>query len=265
MARRPSQRTIEIYNSLVEKQNEVRRRLKRIHAHAEEAFGAGRLPSLIVPPKAKKIRTNYFNDFVHKHSRKQVEKKLSNFWETYRQSKSLFGQGLRSYLSRVVKQGYVDLWKDQMLTQLGIWGEGYAGRFTEIQIKEASESDKKFMLAFNRMISLPAEMFYIMLMRKEIIQFQFIYQEMTYGYRDKENSWIDQQLSLFEKNRSWKKQVEAFRAGNLNYSLGFKDNTVYETLERDKNQQYRERGRRKSAGTRHSAETIAKAERRAKR
>lgn len=260
--RKPSQHTIDLYNQLVERQNEVRKTLKKIHKRAEEALGAGRLPSLVMPTRTHKLRTNQFEGL----SPKELQRRLKKFWTKYREAKALFGAGLRSYLAHTVKRGYVDLWREQLQSQLGLEGEGYNGRFTDLQMKEASESDRLFMEAYNRMISLPAEMFYVMLMRGEIIQFQFIYQEMTYGTRDKENSWISQQLLLFDKNRGWKKQIEAFRAGDFNVAIT--PNPKHTTLERDyrdERKPYVERNRSEQAGTRHTKETIEKAEKRAKR
>ena len=61
MLRKPSQRSINLYNRLIEQQNKVRKTLIHVHKKAEETIGAGRLPALIIPKSAHKIRNNQFS------------------------------------------------------------------------------------------------------------------------------------------------------------------------------------------------------------
>lgn len=197
--RRPSQRSVDLYNQLVARQNQVRKQLKRIHKGAEEKLGAGRLPALIIPSSAHKIRPNYFMGL----SKEELRRRLNRFWKRMKEAKSLFGAGIRSYLSRTVKQGYMDLWRDQILQLSGESPEGVARMFTKKQIENSDMG--KFMDLYNRLNRLSAESFLAMLYKGDIISFKFIYMEMI-GTGNKEYSWVDQQKDLLDKNRTLKSQ-----------------------------------------------------------
>lgn len=207
--RRPSLREINIYNKLVEQQNKVRKKLLVIHKKNEEASGAGRLPALIVPKKAKKIRTNMFYGL----DKQSLKRRLQAFWGRYHEAKSLFGKGIKSYLSRVVKDGYINLWKEQIQEKFGLLPEGSFGRFSPEQIKENSDVSE-FLIVYNQLIGFSPEVFLALLYEKKIIQFTFIYQEMNGLHNDKENTWIHQQYEMLSLYRSPKARNEVMvRAG----------------------------------------------------
>ena len=197
--RKPSEHTIDLYNQLVEQQNKVRKKLYRVHKHAEETLGAGRLPSLVVPKSARKIRKNYFEV-----DRASLQRRSKAFWNAYNEKKELFGQGLRSYLARTVKNGYMDLWRDQILFMSGESPEGVASRFTREQIDTSFMGE--FMEVYNKLVSLSPEVFLAMLYSGRIIQFKFIYSEMI-GQGNKEYSWLDQQLDLLKETSKMKEQM----------------------------------------------------------
>ena len=200
--RAPSERTINLYNRLVEKQNAVRRILRRVHKNAEEVSGAGRLPALVIPKKALKIRHSYFTH--HRGGRplsaKEKEKIVSDFWEKYRLAKSLFSRGLKSYIGRTVKDGYLELWKDQILFMSGESPEGMFGRFSKEQIESSYMG--AHMEVFNMLNQLSPEVFLALLYTGRLIQFKYIYQDMISGMGEKENSWLQQQKDLLSPYRS---------------------------------------------------------------
>ena len=190
--RRPSQHTVDLYNQLVKKQNAVRKILKKIHKHAEETLGVGRLPALILPKKARQIR-----------NRDNLNIKL--FWLRYRNMRDMFSGGLNNYLGKVVKQGYMQLWRDQ----IGIDPEGYFNMYTPLQIKEAGELGK-FMEVYNKLNRLSGLQFLALQYVGGITAFKWIYDEMKYGAKDKENSYLQQQLESLEKFGSGKGIIKAF-------------------------------------------------------
>lgn len=202
--RKPSQKTINLYNRLVENQNKVRNQLRRIHREAEEASGAGRLPALIIPKRAHKIRTNYFEGL----SREELSRRLKAFYERLRHAKEIFANGLKSYLSKTVKQGYIDLWKDQILFISGESPEGLFGKFSKEQIEGSFMGE--YMQVFNMLQSMSPETFLALLYTGKIIQFKYIYQDMISGMGEKENSWLQQQRELLAIYQSPKARKELF-------------------------------------------------------
>ncbi len=261
--RRPSQHSINLYNKLVEQQNKVRRRLLRIHKKAEETISAGRLPALIIPKRAKKIPAGYFE--VDKVAQKMLLKsRIKAFWKKYSQAKEFFGQGIKSYLSRTLKDGYLELWRNQMQEQLGIKPEGGmnakvgAWYFSSSQLQEMSEEERKIAEIYNFLARLSPEVFLALLYRGKLLQFQFIYEEMRYGSR-KEYSWIDQQVELLEPYRSRKVQAELLRQDEILRDEEMK--TRVSTREKGKNNSSREL----TNSGEHESGTLNKAEKMRKR
>ena len=206
--RRPSQKSIDLYNQLVEKQNEVRRTLIRIHKKHEETSGAGRLPALVIPRTARKINYSHFQD----RDKVALRARIRAFWRSYGEAKALFGKGLTSYLSRTVKQGYMELWRDQILFMSGESPQGVANQYTREQIEGSYMGE--FMATYNRLNRLSPEEFLAMLYRGEIIQFKYIYAEMI-GQGNKEYSWLDQQNDALTVFRSAKARRELMREASL--------------------------------------------------
>lgn len=199
--RKPSQRSIDLYNQLIAQQNKVRKTLTRIHKHAEETSGSGRLPALVIPRRSRKISRDYFEGL----SKAELKARIRRFWSKYKEAKNLFGKGLRSYLGRTVKDGYMDLWRDQILFISGEEPQGYFGKYSKEQIENSFMGD--FMEVYNRLISLSPEVFLAMLYHGDIIQFKYIYAEMT-GMGNREYSWIDQQVDNLDKYRTFANKRE---------------------------------------------------------
>ena len=202
--RRPSPKTINLYNRLVENQNKVRKQLRRIHKNAEEASGAGRLPTLVIPKSAHKIRHNYFEGL----SSAELQRRLKQFYEKLNNAKALFASGIKSYLSRTLKDGYMELWRDQILFRSGESPEGYFGKFSTEQIENSYMGE--FMEVYNMMMSLSAETFLALLYSGKIIQFKFIYSDMNTGLEKEPDSWLMQQKELLEIYRSPKARMQLF-------------------------------------------------------
>ena len=189
MARRPSQKSIDLYNRLVEQNNQVRKKLKRIHKRAEEAFGAGRLPALIIPKSSHKVRMNQFQGL----SSAELHRRLKAYWANLSRLKEQFAQGLRSYLAKTVKDGYMQLWRDQIDLHSGERPEGFHGlMFSREQIENSDMG--AFMETYNKLFRLSPEVFLAMLYAKRITAFKWIYIEMERG--NAEGSWLQEQNEL---------------------------------------------------------------------
>ena len=181
--RRPSLKTINLYNELVERQNKVRKTLIRLHKQAEETHGAGRLPALVIPKKARKVTERFFANLG--------AKALERFWADYANKKALFSgrNPLQKYISFTVVNGYRELWADQ----IGI--DPATSKYSEEQI--ANSDMGKYMELYNMLFARGRELFFLALYNTgKIIQFKYIYQDMISGLGDKENSWRDQQTQL---------------------------------------------------------------------
>ena len=197
----PSQRSIDLYNQLVAQQNKVRKQLQRIHKKAEETAGAGRLPALVIPKNAHKVSRDRFYGL----SKSELKKRLKAFYKRYNEAKQLFGRGLRSYIAKTVKQGYMDLWRDQILFNGGEMPEGPFNLYTKEQIELSFLGE--FMETYNKLNRLSPEVFLGLLYSGRIIQFKYIYAEMT-GNGNREYSWIDQQNDNLVGMSSKKAQME---------------------------------------------------------
>lgn len=191
--RRPSQRSIDLYNQLVKRQNEVRKALRKIHKHAEETLGAGRLPALVIPKSAKRIRRNYFEGI----SKAELTRRLRMFWNSYKQARELFSgkDPLRKYLGRTVFDGYRQLWVDL----IGTDPEGSTGHYTQEQIINAGDAGQ-FMEVFNKLFSRGQEMYFLALLyTKQVIEFKWIYQEYITGGVNYEYGYLSQQRDILAR------------------------------------------------------------------
>lgn len=256
--RKPSQHTIDLYNQLVAQQNKVRKQLLRIHKKAEETIPTGRLPALIIPKKARRISARDFD--VDKMS---LKRKLQAFWNRYKQAKEFFGQGIKSYLSQTVKYGYIGLWLERMNVEMGLIPEGnqherkdgvISGYFTPQQLKEMNEDQRRIAEIYNFLYRLSPEVFLALLYRGRLLQFQFIYEEMKYGVKDKENSWSMQQADLLEDMKSRKVQMKLLKEDEIMRDEFAKER--YSTREKGKNNSTREL----TPSGKHELETVWKAD-----
>lgn len=178
--RKPSQHSIDLYNQLVEQQNKIRKQLRIAHKRAEEALGAGRLPALVIPKVAHKVKKSHFDNMSNA--------KLRLFWRAYREKKALFGAGLTSYIARTVMEGYKELFIDNKYG-IGFKPEGAFGRYTKEQMELYPEHEKK-MQAYNALFTHGSEFFLALLYSNNIPEFKWIYIEFRDG--EKEDGFLDQ-------------------------------------------------------------------------
>lgn len=188
----PSQKSIDLYNRLVAQQNKTRKTLRRIHKQAEETLGAGRLPALVIPKSAHKIKRNYFEGL----SSEQLHARLRAWYSRLHEMQTLFAKGAKSYLAKTIKEGYLDLWLDQIEAHTGERPEGFNGHiFTREQIEKSEFGD--FMQTYNRLFRLSPLSFLAMLYTGRMIAFKYIYREMEKRRgRNFEGSWLEEQNQL---------------------------------------------------------------------
>lgn len=199
--RRPSQRSIDLYNQLVAQQNKVRKQLRKLHKKAEETLGAGRLPALVIPKSARKIRMHDFQGLTPE----QLHARLRAYWKAYQEKKALFGKGLKSYLARTVMQGYLELWQGK--DGIGEEPEGSFGRYSKEQIENSDKGE--FMQLYNQLFTRGPEFFLALLYTGRVVAFKEIYDEIRglgRGYR-----YVEQQadmLSIYASPKARTKLME---------------------------------------------------------
>ena len=181
--RRPSQRSIDIYNQLVETQNKVRKTLIKMHKQAEETLFVGRLPALVIPKRARKLRNIYSEGL----SKAELKKRLERFWKKYREIKELFSGGVSSYLKSMVFKGYRDLWREQ----IGIDPEGKFGRYSEDQITNSDLG--RAMEVYNMLFTHGSDLFLALLYTQRVTEFKYIYDDLV-GKVEK-NYYLEDQVS----------------------------------------------------------------------
>ena len=188
----PSQRSIDLYNQLVAKQNKVRKTLRKIHKEAEASQGAGRLPALVIPKNAHKIKQSKFKGL----SRAKRKAKLEAFWADYRELRDQFAGAdpLRKYIAKTVTAGYRALFRDL----IGIEPEAN-GYYSKGQIATSDELTGKYMELFNKMFRYGNEMhFYKLLITGNILEFKYFYREFMYG-NENENTFVEEQLDVWKR------------------------------------------------------------------
>lgn len=188
----PSQRSIDLYNQLVEQQNKVRKHLRKIHKNAEEALGAGRLPALVIPKSAHKVKKSHFQGL----SPEKLRARLKAFWQAYGLKKELFKSGTNSYLNKIVVKGYRELWEGEYGINEKPEHNYFGGMYSKEQIENADEDRAKAMRAYNGMFTRGADYFIALLYTNNVVEFKFIYQELYQGMNNKEYSFMDQQIDI---------------------------------------------------------------------
>ena len=190
--RKPSQKSIDLYNRLIAEQNKARKQLSRIHKRAEETLGSGRLPALIIPRRARKIRANQFEGL----SPSELHKRLKQYWVNLATLKEQFSKGLQSYLAKTVKDGYMELWRDQIERHSGETPDVFNGYLYSKQQIEDSEYGE-FMRTYNKLFMLSPLVFLAMLYSGRLLQFKYIYRELEkMSAGGAEGSWLQEQNEL---------------------------------------------------------------------
>ena len=192
--RKPSQRTIDIYNELVSKQNKVRRALRKMHLHAEEVTPVGRLPALVIPKSAKKINKNTFADMG--------SYALKKWWAKYKVAKTLFSEGIKSYLKETVFKGYKELWSG--VNGIGEEPKGKFGRYSQEQILYSDNS--RAMEVYNALFTHGVDFFMALLYTGKVTEFKYIYDDLM-GKVEK-NSYLEQQVDKIRRYFSPKARAQ---------------------------------------------------------
>lgn len=199
--RRPSKHSIDLYNQLVENQNKVRKQLRKIHKHAEETLGAGRLPALVIPKSAHKIRSNHFSGLTPE----ELRRRLKAYWGKYQDLKRLFANGMDSYLKETVFNGYKELWSGE--NGIGELPEGKFGRYSKEQIAFADEKTASVMKLYNQLFTRGVDFFMALLYTNKILDFKVIYDEL-HNIGGRGYSYIEQQSDFLKVYNSPKARAE---------------------------------------------------------
>ena len=224
--RKPSQHSIDLYNQLVDIQNQIRKKLKRMHKNAEEVSGAGRLPALVIPKSAHKIRRSHFEGL----SPAELRARLKMYWARYKTAKELFSGGLNSYLAKTVMKGYKELWLNGSGSFGGIGEkpEGYFGRFSKEQIENSDMG--RAMEVYNLLFTHGTAFFMALLYTDKIIDFKWIYDDLT--GKVEANTYLNQQIDnvvryLSPKNRADLMKQAQYVTGEYKHSKRAKERANY--------------------------------------
>lgn len=180
---KPTQRQMSEYDRLARIANKVRSTLLKVRKTQEQETPTGRLPALVVPKKHK-----LSNQINWRRIRKELGRQ--GFLKELKESRKLFGQGLRSYLRETFKRGYLMLWREH----IGLDPEDRFGRYSPLQMREVDYKTGRFMQIYNRMLGMSPEIFYHMSKSGYLVDFKYIYAELV-GKGDVEWSALDEQLS----------------------------------------------------------------------
>ena len=256
--RRPSQRSVDLYNQLVAQQNKVRKQLIRIHKNAEEALGAGRLPSLVIPRSAKRITRDRFYGL----STYELRRRAKEFWRKYHEAQRLFAgkRPLGRYLGRTLVDGYREIWIEKIFD--GVEPEGKTGKYTSEQIEMADKNASRLMEIFNMFFARGREMFFLsMLNAGEITQFRYIYQEFDNGLSYKEDSWAQQQIDSAMRYMDSRGRLRSKEIEGLDTRAGLSDNQVRK-INKGEEEAETYSGRNRQSTIREAEKRQARAERR---
>lgn len=223
--RRPSQKSIDLYNRLVAEQNKVRKTLRKIHKNAEESIGAGRLPALVVPKKARKITQRFFDV-----DKSKLAQRVKEYWKKLKDMKLHFMRGIESYLAETVMKGYKELWLDSQYG-IGEEPEGYFGRFSEEQIRNSDNPNA--MRSYNALFTNGAQFFLALLYSDKIIPFKYIYMELQ-GIGGREYSYLEQQVDILSPYVSRAERYKLMDEASEITGYKHKESTLKKAREKEK-------------------------------
>lgn len=203
--RKPSQHSIDLYNKLVQQQNEVRKKLRAMHIKAEETLGAGRLPALVMPKSARKIKKSQFQGLTPE----QLRARLKAYWKKYKEMKLLFAKGINSYLKNTVFKGYKELWQGK--DGINELPKGRFGRYTKEQIENSQLGS--FMELYNQLFTRGVDFFMALLYTGKVLEFKVIYDELNGKGRG--FTYVEQQADMLKVYNSPKARTELVEKARL--------------------------------------------------
>ena len=197
MAWTPKQ--ISAYEEMLKRYKKLRQQVIKVHKHFEEVTPTGRLPSLVVPKKIRKMSQRQ----MRMSGRKMYQMRMRELRKYV--GKDIFGQYMKDY-----KRTYMELWRSYLIKEDP---EGRFGRFTEEQIKLASINEPetaRLMELYNSTNQLSAEQFFLALKSGKIPSFAKLYNEAVGDFEVEEKF-----LSGLSQGLKWARRVRTSEARGI--------------------------------------------------
>lgn len=198
---KPSLKQLSVYDELLARQNKTRKLLlkRRKRAEEETSFGRG-LPDLIIPKKQRRYRDlmRYLTRFdSYEEYRNQIRALQMLYGGKGSPEFQFYRSSYRNNILNLIKE-----WIGDYLN-FNEKPKGYFGKYSDEQIQIASiiaDGGEKFLLLYNKMISLSIGEFMTMYDSGYIPKLKYIYAEMK-GIGSIEFSFVDEFLSGFSDFR----------------------------------------------------------------
>lgn len=184
------------YERIQKEYNKLRKRLIKKTRRFEERNETGRLPSLVIPERKRKIQLRT----AMRMSRREMWRRINALRKVVNAGESGF--------FKLFKRSYFELYR----SVIGEQPEAFNGfKYSEQQIAEMYNVDSKMaslMESYNALFQMPSEIFYLLLKRGDIPSFKMIYAEAIGGVSYYE-SVLDR---LSEISHDWKRMI---KTGNI--------------------------------------------------
>lgn len=202
---KPSLKQLTLYDELLKRQNITRKKLlkRRKRAEEETSFGRG-LPDLVIPKKARRYRdlTRYRFDSYEEY-RNQIRALQTLYGGKGSPELQFYRSSYRNNILNLIKEwiGEYINFKEKP--------KGFFGKYSDEQIQISSliaDGGEKFLLLYNKMISLSIGEFMAMYDSGYIPKLKYIYAEMK-GIGTVEFSFVDEFLSSYSDFRKQAREM----------------------------------------------------------
>lgn len=172
---KPSQKELSVYEQLLKKYNKMRQQVIKAHRALEEHTPSGRMPSLVVPERHRKMTLRQ----IQIGGRRLFKLKL-------RQLKTNIRGGLGAFFKRY-KDGYLELYRDLIgetpeLNPFHSSAKGFLYSEEQIKLAHINEPElAKFMRTYNDIVRLNPAVFTLLIKSGKIPSFQRLYDELGRG------------------------------------------------------------------------------------
>ena len=171
---KPTQKQLTTYEQLVKQYNKMRKQIVKSHRALEDHIGAGRMPSLVVPERHRKMSIRQ----IRVSGRRLFNLKV-------KQLKKVVHGGLQKFYSDY-KKSYLELYRKYLIQEDPY---GYQERFySELQIKEEKDPEmRQFMRDYNSIVNMNGTVFALLVKTGRIPEFKYLYAQFQQDLSTYEN------------------------------------------------------------------------------
>lgn len=203
---KPTEKQLSTYELLVKKYSKMRKQIIKAHRNLEEITG-GRLPSLVVPERHRKMRMAQ----IRMSGRKIFLAKV-------KQLRKIVNEGIKGFF-KSYKKSYLDLYRTYIIGEDPEAGK-YHTMYSEMQIKEMEATDPKmaqFMHDYNKIVTMPPEVFAFLVKSGKLPEFKYVYNELGKGLTFAESYAERMSLGLKQARRIDVKKAGDFLSGKFSF------------------------------------------------